>query len=53
MEQYLFANMDMYLRLSHALTPQCRKSAVAALKATVKGVQDDLADHFLPRTDTL
>lgn len=47
MERYLFSNMDMYLRLSHALTPQCREGAVAALRTTIKEVQDSLGRPFL------
>lgn len=29
-----------------SLTPECRRSALAALKRTIKEVQEDLADHF-------
>ncbi|TFK87481.1 hypothetical protein K466DRAFT_586332 [Polyporus arcularius HHB13444] len=36
----------MHADLSCALTPQCKRTALDALKVTVKEVQEGLADHF-------
>lgn len=46
MEGQLFMHAD----LSCALTPQCKRSALLALKATMKEVQGGLADRFADLT---
>ena len=46
MEEQLIVHQD----LSMALTPQCKRRALLALKATTKEVQDGLADHFADLT---
>ncbi|KAI1793329.1 hypothetical protein LXA43DRAFT_238293 [Ganoderma leucocontextum] len=48
MEEQLFMHAD----LSCALTPQCKRGALMALKATMKEVQEGLADHFADLTHT-
>ena len=46
MEEQLFMHAD----LSCALTPQCKRAALLALKASVREVQDGLAGHFTDLT---
>ena len=46
MEEQLFMHAD----LSCALTPQCKRGALVALKTTIKEVQEGLADHFADLT---
>ncbi|KAI0755085.1 hypothetical protein C8Q80DRAFT_1142848 [Daedaleopsis nitida] len=46
MEEQLFMHAD----LSSALSTQCKRSALLALKATMKEVQEGLADRFVDRT---
>ena len=46
MEEQLFMHAD----LSCALTPQCKRGALVALKATIREVQEGLADHFADLT---
>ena len=43
MEEQLFMHAD----LSCALTPQCKRGALLALKATMREVQEGLADRFV------
>ncbi|KAH9947432.1 hypothetical protein B0H21DRAFT_691983 [Amylocystis lapponica] len=44
--------LSMHVDLGSSLTPQCKRRALLALKATVKEVQDGLADHFADLTTT-
>ncbi len=46
MEEQLFMHAD----LSCALTPQCKRGALVALKTTIKEAQEGLADHFADMT---
>ncbi|PIL22421.1 hypothetical protein GSI_15109 [Ganoderma sinense ZZ0214-1] len=46
MEEQLFMHAD----LSCALTPQCKRGALVALKTTIREVQEGLADHFADLT---
>ena len=46
MEYHLSRSVDMHSQLSRALTPQCKRGAIDALKATIKEVQEGLLDHF-------
>ena len=40
----------MHADLSSALTPQCKRLALMALRSTIKEVQEGLADHFADLT---
>ncbi|RPD62269.1 hypothetical protein L226DRAFT_568929 [Lentinus tigrinus ALCF2SS1-7] len=47
MEQQLYMHAD----LSCALTPQCKRTALRALKVLVEEVEEGLADHFVDLVD--
>ena len=48
MEQQMFGHAEMHVHLARAMA-QCKRSAVTALKATIREVREGLADHFVYR----